>query len=190
MHTLEHHASRDSIPVLFTQDDWAFTFHKIYERAITQFERGLRGTDQVVDSSTSPFLGSIGMSQQELYDFVEDGVVAGEPTFEEVLRITHLRRHYFLTVQKAQPSTRRLSTDDFPPGQATLGGYRWLPRILAKANAKLRGELPSDLMYSCGNDRAFLQPLGIMPFEFLEKVWQYEGHENQLLEYIKLKQKT
>ncbi len=184
MDTLTHKQTLDSGPGVSSQDDWTGTFREIYEQAVKGYEKGLREIDQVVGTSKSAFLDSIGMSPQELYDFVEDWVDAGEPSFEEVLRITQLRREYLLKVQKGQPSTRVLSENDFPSGHATLGGYRWLPRIIAKANAKLRGELLPDLMYSCGGDRGFLRPLGIKPSEFLEKVWQYEGQEDRMVEYV------
>ena len=57
---------------------------------------------------------------------------------------------------------------DLPSMGASLGGFRWLPRLMAKAHAKLRGEMPPELMYGCGGDRPFLKQLGIHPADFLK----------------------
>jgi len=49
---------------------------------------------------------------------------------------------------------------------------------MAKARAKLRGEMPPEIMYGCGADRPFLRKLGIHPAEFLQIVWD-AGHDDQ-----------
>jgi hypothetical protein len=60
-----------------------------------------------------------------------------------------------LSVQKAQRSTRVIDMDKLPPKSAKLDGIEWLPRIIEKARAKLRGEMPPDLMYDCAVTRSF-----------------------------------
>ena len=48
---------------------------------------------------------------------------------------------------------------------------------LPKARAKLRGELPPSLMYSCGGDRRFFKEHDILPAEFLNLVWRLDSDE-------------
>ena len=66
---------------------------------------------------------------------------------------------------------------------AELGGYLWLPRIIAKAKAKLRGELPPEVMYNCGGDRHFLKTIGLEASAFL-KVVRDAKDDNQILDYV------
>ena len=68
---------------------------------------------------------------------------------------------------------------------ASLGGHRWLPRIIVKAQAKLRGEMPPELMYGCGGDRPFLKNLGIHPGDFLEAVWRAGNNKQHVLDYLR-----
>jgi hypothetical protein len=66
-----------------------------------------------------------------------------------------------------------------------LAGMPYLPRILAKARAKLRGTLDPDLMFACGGDRNFLRKHGnIHPADFLRAVWRAEGDDQQLAAWI------
>ena len=125
-------------------------------------------------------LDAIGTSAGELYDFVEDGVEDGEPDFDTVAAITEVRRAYFLTVQQGKASDNKVRSETLPSGYAALGGYRWLPRIIAKARAKLRGELSADIMFDCGADRPFLRNVNMEPAEFLNVVWQ-AGTDDQLI---------
>ena len=118
------------------------------------------------------FLASLGSTPQELYDFVEDWCELGEPSFGMALRITEVRAEYFFLEQYLERSSEVIRPNSMPPGDATVGGFVWLPRIIAKARAKLRGEMPADMMFGCQNDRAFLRRVGIVPAEFLRVVWR------------------
>ena len=62
----------------------------------------------------------------------------------------------------------------------------WLPRIIAKAQAKLRGEMSSDIMFGCGGDRAFLRKVGIDPAQFLRVVWNAGDDLEHIVEYVKI----
>ena len=72
----------------------------------------------------------------------------------------------------------------FPPREASLAGLEWFPRIIEKARAKLRGELPVDLMYSCGADRRFLKKVNIDPDEFLQRVWEAGDDVDHILKFV------
>ena len=75
--------------------------------------------------------------------------------------------------------------DDLPAKDAQLGGIVWLPRVIQKAKARLRGELPDTLMYCCGGDRKFFRTHDIHPADFLRYVWGAKGNEDKILNYVK-----
>ncbi len=170
-----------------SQQDWRSQLRAIYDQAVERFEQGHRTPQQVVDAEALPFLDSIGTSAQELYDFVEDWVEDGEPDFETVAAMTDVRRAYFLTVQQGAPSDTVVPSSSLPSGYAKLGEYRWLPRIIAKARAKLRGELAPDIMFGCGADRPFLRSVNMEPAEFLNTVWNAGADDHLILDAVQKK---
>jgi hypothetical protein len=164
---------RGNRPILPAMSDttWEGRFRQAYDKAIEAYnEDGGRTPDECVSPEDQAFLASIGCTPQELYDFAEDWCWAKEPSFDEVLAVTAIRRNYFLKVQGGKPPAKLRRVSDFPPGTASLAGIPWLPRLIAKARAKLRGELPPQLMYGCGGDRPFLQSMGVGLAEFLAAV--------------------
>ena len=173
-----------------SSQDWLSHLRDVYEQAVHRFEQGRRGPEQVVGRKALAFLDSIGTSAQELYDFVEDWVEDSEPDFETVAAMTNVRRTYFLTVQEGKPSNTVIPSATLPSGYAELGGYRWLPRIIAKARAKLRGELAPDIMFGCGADRPFLRSVNMEPAEFLETVWDAGTDDRAILDAVQKKAVT
>ena len=90
------------------------------------------------------------------------------PLQSTALLIAAVRRDYLQVVQGGILSEIEITRGDLPSFGDTLGDIAYLPRILAKARAKLRGELDPDLMYGCGGDRKFLRdhsdsPCGFSP---------------------------
>jgi hypothetical protein len=79
--------------------------------------------------------------------------------------------------------------DDLPSKDATVEGIGWLPRLIPKAEAKLRGEMPTDLMFGCGGDRKFFRAHQIDPADFLRKIWSANGDPTEIIEWIKAKSK-
>ena len=106
-------------------------------------------------------------------------------SFETVLLITAVRRDYFLTVQQRRPSAQRIDMEALPAKSAMLEGFKWLPRIIEKARAKLRGEMPPELMYCCGGDRAFLRDYGIHPADFLREVWAAKEDTKRIVDFVR-----
>ncbi len=167
--------------------NWLSQLRDLYDRAVHRFEQGHQGPETVIGREARAFLDSIGTSAQELYDFVEDGVEDGEPGFDAVAAMTDVRRTYFLTVQEGKPSDTVIPSATLPSGYAELGGYRWLPRIIAKARAKLRGELAPDIMFGCGADRPFLRSVNMEPAEFLKTVWNAGTDDRLILDAVEKK---
>ena len=101
----------------------ASKFKEIYNNVLRKYEAGARGADSLVTSEEGSFLASVGHTKQELYDFVEDRAEVGEPSFKMALRITAVRRDYFLKEQHGRPRCRP-DFDGCHPSDAS--DIRWL----------------------------------------------------------------
>ncbi len=165
--------------------NWATDLRRLFEDGLLSYRQGRCSAQNIFSASQKDFLTSIGATPQELFDFVEDNFNGGDPTWETVLLITAVRRDYFLTVQKGVPSSQTLDMAGLPAKSAKLEGIAWLPRIIEKAHAKLRGEMPPELMYCCGGDRAFLQEHAIHPADFLREVWAAGEDRRRIIDYVK-----
>lgn len=165
--------------------EWAETFRRCYDKAVAQYKRGNRTAAACFNANETAFLAGIGCAPQELYDFAEDWCADEVPSFPTVLLIAAARRDYFISVQRGRRLTRPISTADLPDRAAELAGFAWLPRIIAKARAKLRGQMPPDLMYCCGGDRAFLERTHIHPADFLRVVWSDGDDNNKIVAYVR-----
>lgn len=184
-------SKRKKVPTVTTVDlapwpEWGTRLEKIFGQAVEKYLAGNRGPEALFSPEQATFLGSLGSSSQELYDFVEDWCELGEPSFGMALRIAEVRAEYFFLEQYLERSSEVSTPDSMPSGSATLGGFVWLPRIIAKARAKLRGEMPADMMFGCQNDRAFLKKVGIDPAQFLQVVWSAGKNDEEILEYMKI----
>ncbi len=153
--------------------DFAAQFHALYNQAVTRFAAGHRGADAMFTGEETAFLRANGLTAQHLYDYAEDhNNYDGEPGFAVALAIESLRRDYFLNAQAGKPSAAVLDEAALPAKTESVQGIEWLPRLIPKARAKLRGELPTSLMYCCGGDRRFFKQHDIFPAEFLNLVWR------------------
>jgi len=164
--------------------NWEQTFSTLFQASVKKYNQGHNKAAGFVDEAGHAFLQSIGHTDQEFFDFVEDFARGGEPTLETALQIAAVRRDYFLEVQKGQLSSRVVSMEKLPSKDAELAGIGWLPRIIIKAEAKLRGEMPPELMYGCGGDRKFFRVNQVNPAEFLRKVWSSQGDSKAVLSWV------
>jgi hypothetical protein len=96
-----------------------------------------------------------------------------------------VRRAYFMIEQNGVASKTVISMDDLPAKRDEVDGIAWLPRLIDKARAKLRGEMPADLMYGCGGDRPFLREMNMELSEFLLLVWQCGDDNRKIIDYVK-----
>lgn len=131
------------------------------------------------------FLGTVGGTAHELFDHVEDFCEEGVPDFDTALALAAIRRKYFHDVQHGIPSQFHIDPQELPPKQEELDGFRWLPRIIAKGRAKLRGELDPSIMYGCGGDRAFVESVGMTLPQFLQLVWDAGDNERKIVAAVK-----
>ncbi|MBL9200976.1 MAG: DUF5069 domain-containing protein [Opitutaceae bacterium] len=160
-------------------------FRAIYDQAVARYAAGTRGADAICTPDEKAFLAANGISAQNLYDYAEDhNGYGGEPGFAQALAIETLRRDYFLNVQGGRASSAVLDDSKMPAKTDSVRGIAWLPRILPKTRAKLRGELPPSLMYCCGGDRRFFKEHDILPAEFLALVWRHENDDTAIIDWV------
>lgn len=165
--------------------DWEARFLQVFRGGAEAWQLGRRKPATMFNAADIEFLASIGCSAQELFDFVDDFLVYGEPDAATALAVQRLRRDYFLGVQQGRPSPHRARMEDLPAKSAAVDGIAWLPRLLVKARLKLRGEMPDDLMYGCGGDRPFLRRMGTDLPEFLRWVRDAGDDDRKVIDQLK-----
>ncbi len=170
--------------------DWVKEFRALFERKGAAYKNGIQNAEAMFSKEEEVFLRSIGATSQEIFDFVEDWCDDGAPDPETILAITKIRRDYFFQEQQGRFPEKPISESQFPLRSASLSGLEWFPRIIEKARAKLRGELPPDLMYSCGGDRRFLNKVNIDPVEFLQTVWEAGDNVDHIVKFVTDRSKT
>lgn len=172
-----------------TSAHWEKDFAELFVPAVEKYRQGHQHAKGLVDAKGKSFLKTIGYTEQEFFDFVEDFAKGGEPTLQTSLAVAAVRRDYFLKEQKGKFSKNRISMEDLPSKDAVVEGIGWLPRIIPKAQAKLRGEMPPDLMYGCGGDRRFFRENRVDPAEFLRQTWKTDGNTAKLVAWVKSQSK-
>ena len=164
---------------------WNDNFVTLFDRCCALYQSGNTAFETYYRPDDLAFLESIGCQPREFFDFVEDFCAEGTPSASTALLVAAVRRDYFMTIQCGEKSGKVLTRDDIPTFGEELDGRPYLPRILAKARAKLRGELDPDLMYGCGGDRNFLSRNGeIHPADFLRHVWACGEDDQKLADWV------
>jgi len=134
---------------------------------------GLQAGDRVVS-----------IDGDETRTFIDLRVAAAMAKPEQALAIELERRDYFLNAQGGRASATVLEETSLPAKTDAVRGIAWLPRLLPKARAKMRGELPSSLMYGCGGDRRFFREHNILPAEFLALTWRHENDPTAIIDWV------
>lgn len=165
---------------------WNDNFLKLFRRCIEAFRSGNSDYESYYTEDDLEFLASIGYKPRELFDFIEDLADAGEPTESTALLVAAVRRDYLNVMQNGVHSEYEITAPELPAKNSEFDGITYLPRIIAKAEHKLRGELDPNIMYSCGGDRNFLRNHGdIHPADFLRHVWAADGDIQQVADFVK-----
>jgi len=165
--------------------DFALKFRAIYDRAVSLYAEGKRGADTFFTTEEKLWLATNGITAQHLYDYAEDQAkYNGEPGFANALAIESVRRDYFFNVQQGKSSTTVIDESTLPTKTEAIRGITWLPRLLPKARAKLRGELPASLMFCCAGDRAFFKQHDIYPAEFLALIWRSGDNDAAIADWV------
>ena len=156
----------------------------IYDKAVSLYMEGKRGASTYFTEEELIFLASINSRAQDLYDFAEDIHNYGEPDYETFQMIQAICRDYFLTKLNGKPTGRTVPTASLPAKTDSIRSIDWLPRLIPKTRAKLRGEMQEDIMYSCGGDRHFFKQHDIHPAEFLSAAWRFEDDDEALIDWV------
>jgi hypothetical protein len=164
---------------------WEEQFKAVYDRGVVAWNEGRRSPQTMFSTEDARFLEGIGCSAQELFDFVDDLQRYGEPDYETVLAIQTVCRDHFLNVMKGRRSGRTALMSDLPAKAEAVDGIPWLPRLIMKARLKLRCEMPSDLMFGCGGDRAFFGQVTLTPAAFLELVRGSGSDDRRIIDAVK-----
>lgn len=164
--------------------DFHKTFRSFYDKAVAQYAAGKREADALFTPEERAELAANGLTSQYLYDYAEDQANYGEPGYDLALGIEFVRHNYFAIVQRGHPSGNLLDEATLPAKTDAIRGIEWLPRLIPKAKAKLRGELPPYLMYACGGDRKFFKARDINPAEFLTVVWLHEYNDAAIVDWV------
>jgi len=172
--------------IMNTQTDlygFTGTLFRLWTKAEALYRTGNRSPHEYFDDGESAELTALGLGAMDIYDYVEDFVNAGEPDFGTFVLVSAERVFHFLEVDGGRVTETCIREEDLPPKTDSVNGVEWLPRILVKAKAKLRGELPPEIMYGCGGDRRFLRDRGIHPVEFLRKVRAAED-DREVIDWV------
>lgn len=164
--------------------DFADKFRALYDKAVKLYASGQRDRQAFFTTEELAFLANNGIGTQAMYDYAEDQNNYGEPGYDRALEIETIRRDYFLNVQQGKASAQVLEEAKMPGKAEAVKGIEWLPRIIPKTKAKLRGELPDSLMYSCGGDRKFFKQHDILPAEFLNLVWRNGDNDEATIDWV------
>ena len=157
---------------------------RIWNDAVARYKQGNTKPEGFLGEEDLEFVASIGMNLMDVFDFAEDWVREGSPDLATFLLIHDARRDYFLREQASQPSKNQLDSSTLPAKSDEIQGIRWLPRIIPKARAKLRGELPPDTMFCCGGDRNFFQTNNVHPSEFLRVVRDAGENDSAIIDWV------
>lgn len=169
------------------EEDWNDTFYDLFREAVGRYHEGHRNVDGFFTDQEIIFLSSIGCRTRELFDFVETYARTGEPSPTTVLLMAAAHRDFFLTVQHGQfYQGKPVIGYDLPGFGDELCGLPYLPRLIAKARAKLVGSMGDDIIYCCENDRRFFRDHGnIHPADFLRVVWAAGDSDPKVYDYVR-----
>lgn len=169
------------------EEDWNDTFYDLFREAVGRYHEDRRSVDGFFTDKEIIFLSSIGCRTREFYEFVESYARSGLPSPTTALLIAAVRRDFFMTIQHGQfYQGKPVIGYDLPGFGDEVSGLPYLPRIIAKARAKLVGSMGDDIMYGCENDRRFLMEHGgIHPADFLRVVWAAGESEPKIFDYVR-----
>ncbi len=164
---------------------WSTRFLQLFASCAARFRCGDVDFTGYYTPDDLAFLTSIGYKPREFFDFVEDHVSYGDPNPETALLVAAVRRDYLKVIQHGQLSPVEITPNQLPPKPEAIEGIPWLPRLIAKARIKLRGEMDPEIMYGCGGDRQFFAKYDIHPADFLRTVWAAGDDDAKILAYVK-----
>ncbi len=165
---------------------WHHELKQLFVQGLERHRTGEVDPRKYFTENERAFLGTLGLTAQEFFDFIDDHVrYEGDPDWETVLLINAVRRDYFLAEQHGEFTGKLVSMGELPAkDDRSVGGIPWLARVIKKAEAKLRGEMPPDLMFDCAGDRNFFREHRRHPADFLRHVWAAQGDTEKVRVFV------
>ena len=157
---------------------------QIWEKGVKLYKQGNTSPETFPITDELPFLQSIGLNKMDIFDYVEDWICEGTPDLATFLLIHDARRDFFIEDQNSVHSMVKLNSETLPGKNEEIKGIVWLPRVIVKAKAKLKGELPPETMFCCGGDRAFFKRNDIHPVEFLRIVKKAKNDNSVIINWV------
>lgn len=164
---------------------WSTRFLTLFAACVARFKKGDPNFTGYYSEEDRSFLTDIGYKPREFFDFVEDHVNYGDPSPETALLVAAVRRDYLMVMQQGRLSHNEITPGQLPPKTQEVDGIPWLPRLIAKARLKLKGEMDPEIMYGCGGDREFFTKYDIHPADFLRTVWAAGDDDAKIIGYVK-----
>jgi hypothetical protein len=162
---------------------------RIWQLAVELYQSGHTTAATFPIDEEIPGLENVGLTKMDVFDYAEDWCLHQEPDFLTFLLVHYERWKYFTEIQQSVASSDRLDASKLPGKEEATEGIVWLPRILPKARAKLRGELPPEVMYGCGGDRHFFQANHVHPAQFLSVIRELGDNDQAIIDWV-VKQKN
>ena len=172
---------------LMSDWNWDTNFLDLFGRCAKLHRAGDTRGQQWFTDADKAFLTSIGYTTQEFFDFVDDHCRYGAegPTPETSLLVAAVRRDYFTVILGGKWTGKTVQPSELPPKSAAVDGIPWLPRLIVKARAKLRGEMDPDTMFGCGGDRAFFAEHQLHAADFLRVTWAAGDDDQKIIDWVK-----
>lgn len=164
---------------------WEPTFRQLWDEALRRYRAGRQSPSSLLTPEDRAFLATIGCTAQEFFDFVEDHDGYGDPSLDTALAVQRIRFNYLTQVPGSRPAVPAVNAARLPAKTDAVEGIPWLPRLIAKARLKLRGELPSEFMYGCAGDRPFLQRAGLTLEGFLQLTWDSGSNDQPMIDAVR-----
>lgn len=166
-------------------NDWKSEFRAVWDRGVGAWKAGRRTAATMFSAEDVAFLATIGCTAQELFDFVDDSLNYDDLDFDTALAVAEIRRDYFLNEMGGKLTGRVVAMSELPAKSDAVDGIAWLPRLIAKARIKLRGEMNPDLMYGCAGDRPFLRSHNLTLPSFLKIVRENGDNDRAIIDALK-----
>lgn len=167
--------------------EWNDRFMELFRDAVGRYhEQPQTPVNNFFLPEELSLLAEIGYHPGEMHAYVQEYATKGDPGPSTILLIAAARRSYFLIQERGQiRKAKPIRAENLPAPTDDYQEVPYLPRIIAKATAKLYGILAPNVMYYDNDDREFLRSHGdIHPADFLYMVWNAHGDKQKVVSAV------
>lgn len=167
--------------------EWNDRFMTLFRDGVERYLQNPRTpADRFFLPEEAEFLASIGYREAEMHGYLQEYAQQGAPSPSTALLIAAMRRSYFVVSQRGiSGNAAPVTAKDLPAEGDDFQEIPYLPRIIAKAAAKMYGTLDPTIMYGDEKDRRFLKEHGdIHPADFLYWTWMNRGDRQKMVSAV------